>query len=70
MSEDKPELLDEDQEAQLLQALAAQAPAEEYVATAGEPLPEGALTASGDDIVIPKFRSIFMIWALFMTFAV
>ncbi len=51
MSEDKPELLGEDQEAQLLQALAAQAPAEEYVATAGEPLPEGALTASGDDIV-------------------
>ena len=51
MSEDKPELLDEDQEAQLVQALAAQAPAEEYVATAGEPLPEGALTASGDDIV-------------------
>ena len=51
MSEDKAELLDEDQEAQLLQALAAQAPAEEYVATAGEPLPEGALVASGDDIV-------------------
>ncbi len=48
MSED---MLDEDKEAELLRALAAQAPVEEYVATAGEALPEGTLLAARDDIV-------------------
>ena len=42
MSENDQDMLDEDKEAELLQALAAQAPAEEYVATSGEALPEGA----------------------------
>ena len=51
MSENDQDMLDEDKEAELLQALAAQAPAEEYVATSGEALPEGALLAARDDIV-------------------
>lgn len=51
MSENDQDMLDEDKEAELLQALAAQAPAEEYVATSGEALPEGALLAVRDDIV-------------------
>ena len=42
MSENDQDMLDEDKEAELLQALAAQVPAEEYVATSGEALPEGA----------------------------
>lgn len=49
--EDKKDLLDEDKEVELLQALAAQAPAEEYTATAGEALPEGALLAAREDII-------------------
>ena len=51
MSENDQDMLDEDKEAELLQALAAQAPAEEYVATSCEALPEGALLAARDDIV-------------------
>ena len=51
MSENDQDMLDEDKEAELLQALAAQVPAEEYVATSGEALPEGALLAARDDIV-------------------
>ena len=51
MSENDQDMLDEDKEAELLQALAAQAPAEEDVATSGEALPEGALLAARDDIV-------------------
>ena len=46
MSENDQDMLDEDKEAELLQALAAQAPAEEYVATSGDALPEGALLAA------------------------
>ena len=38
MSENDQDMLDEDKEAELLQALAAQAPAEEYVATSGDAL--------------------------------
>ena len=48
MSDD---LLDEETEAELLQALAAQAPAEDYIATAGEALSEGTYLASKDDII-------------------
>ena len=51
MKEDKTNMLSDDQEAELLQALAAQAPAEEYTATAGELLPAGAVAASREDIV-------------------
>ncbi len=51
MKENKENLLSEEQEEELLRALAAQAPAEEYTATAGEPLPKGSLSAPREDIV-------------------
>ncbi len=51
MKENKDNMLDENQEAELLQALAAQAPVEEYEATAGESLPKGSKLASKEDIV-------------------
>ncbi len=51
MKENKENLLSEEQEEELLRALAAQAPAEKYTATAGEPLPKGSLSASCEDIV-------------------
>lgn len=51
MKANKENLLSEEQEEELLRALAAQAPAEEYTATAGEPLPKGSLSAPREDIV-------------------
>jgi len=51
MDEDKKELLDEDKEAELLQALAAQAPAEDYTVSAGSPIGEGTALASRDSII-------------------
>ena len=49
--EDKKDLLDEKAEAELLQALAAQAPAEDYVVQAGSSLAEGTPLASEEEIV-------------------
>ena len=67
MSENDQDMLDEDKEAELLQALAAQAPAEEYVATSGEALPAMILSTRSKPSAIRKFPSTSTIWALSMT---
>lgn len=51
MSEEKIELLDEEHEAELLRALAAQVPVEDFKVTVGDMLPQEALLASKDDVI-------------------